>query len=127
MRVLLDTQALFCWYGEPSRLSKRASSIIEDGSNEILVSAATAWELAIKTAGGKLNALSLVTRFSEFLMEEGFVDLTIASSHAIRAGLLPAHHRDPFDRMLIAQAQAENLTVVSNDIVFDHYGVRRVW
>ena len=127
MRVLLDTQALFWWYGDPRRLPKRASSMIENGGNDILVSAATAWELAIKAAIRKVDALPLVMNFSQFLAEEGFSELMIASSHATRAGLLPLHHRDPFDRMLIAQAQAENLAIVSNDDVFDRYGVRRVW
>src|SRR5581483_5417814 len=104
MKVLLDSQALFWWYGEPAKLSRRANSTIIDGSNAIFISAATAWELSIKAALGKLNALELVMDFSTYVEEEGFIELPILTSHAIRAGLLPPHHKDPFDRLLVAQA-----------------------
>lgn len=127
MKVLLDAQALFWWYGEHRKISRLAKSIIEDGSNSVVVSACTCWELAIKAALGKLDAGPLITDLPELLDEDGFVDLPISISHACRAGLLPRHHKDPFDRMLIAQAQAENLAIVSNDVIFDHYGVRRLW
>ena len=101
--------------------------MIEDGENTILVSAATAWELAIKTAIGKLDALSLVIDLPRYLAEEGFEELPVSVSQATRAGLLPLHHRDPFDRLLAAQAQDLSIPVLSNDRLFDLYDVKRLW
>ncbi len=83
--------------------------------------------MSIKYALGKLNCGPLLDRFSEYMLEEGFVTIDIGIDHAIRAGSLPSHHRDPFDRMLVAQAQAESLWIVSSDEIFEHYGVRRIW
>lgn len=127
MKVLIDTQVLFWWHSDPSRLSRLASSILEDGSNILLVSAATAWELAIKTTLGKLDALSLVIDLGGFLAEEGFAELPITIQHATRAGLLPLHHRDPFDRLLVAQAQDLAIPIASSDRVLDRYDVKRLW
>lgn len=127
MKVLLDTQVLFWWYSEPAKLSKRATSTITDGSNTVFISAATAWELSIKAALGKLDALQLVMDFSTYLEEEGFVELPIAISHAIRAGLLPVYHKDPFDRLLVAQAQELSVPIVSSDQGLDSYGIIRIW
>lgn len=128
MRFLLDTHALLWWFTDDVSLSKRARSAIADVRNAAIVSAASAWEIAIKVRLGRLPGASpLVNSFGELLQREGFDLLAITADHAIRAGLLPGAHRDPFDRMLIAQAQAENLTLVSNETVFDRYGVRRLW
>ncbi|HKW18973.1 MAG TPA: type II toxin-antitoxin system VapC family toxin [Terriglobales bacterium] len=127
MKILLDSQVLFWWYSEPAKLSKRAGSMIHDGSNTVLISAATAWELSIKAALGKLDALQLVMDFSTYLEEEGFEELPIAISHAIRAGLLPIHHKDPFDRLLVAQAQELSVPMVSSDQGLDSYGIIRIW
>jgi PIN domain nuclease of toxin-antitoxin system len=127
MRVLIDTQVLFWWYSEPGKLSKRGSSIVADGSNTIFVSALIAWELAIKTAMGKLDALPLVIDLSPYIAEEGFAELPISISQATRAGLLPLHHRDPFDRLLVAQAQDLNIPIVSSDRLLDLYDVKRLW
>lgn len=127
MKVLLDTQVLFWWYSEPAKLSKRATPTITDGSNTVFISAATAWELSIKAALGKLDALQLVMDFSTYLEEEGFVELPIAISHAIRAGLLPVYHKDPFDRLLVAQAQELSVPIVSSDQGLDSYGIIRIW
>jgi PIN domain nuclease of toxin-antitoxin system len=127
MKALLDTHALLWWLESPTRLSRRARSVIEDQETTVLVSAACAWEIAIKSRSGNLEAGSLVADFSRELEEEGFTELPISAAHAIRAGLLEGPLRDPFDRMLIAQAQAENLSVISRDKWFDEYGVRRVW
>ena len=127
MKVLVDTQALFWWYGEPAKLSKRADSTIDDSDNTILVSAVTAWELSIKSALGKLNALQLVIDLSTYLEEEGFVELPIAVPHALRAGLLPPHHKDPFDRLLVAQAQELSIPILSSDRGLDEYDVIRIW
>ena len=127
MRILIDTQVLFWWYSEPLKLSRSAVSVIEDGSNVLLVSAATAWELAIKVTLGKLDALSLVIDLGGFLREEGFTELPITVPQATRAGLLPLHHRDPFDRILVAQAQDLGIPIVSSDRLLDRYDIKRLW
>lgn len=127
MRILIDTQILFWWYGFPHNLSKAAASAISDGSNTILISAAIGWELSIKSAIGKLNALPLVLDISNFLDEEGFIEFPITISHATRAGMLPLHHKDPFDRLLVAQALELNVPIVSSDQLLDDYGVIRIW
>lgn len=128
MDILLDTHTLLWWLADDPALSKRARSAIANTANTVLVSAASAWEFATKARLGKLpTALDLAADFVAYLERESFRTLAISPDHAIRAGLLPGPHRDPFDRMLIAQAQAENLTLISNEAVFNSYGVRRVW
>ena len=127
MRLLLDTHTLIWWATDDSALTSRARDRIA-GSEEVLVSAAAAWEMAIKVSLGRLpSAFDLVTNFEDSLRSRGFQVLAISAAHGIRAGLLPGPHKDPFDRVLIAQAQAENLAIVSSDQIFDRYGVRRVW
>jgi len=102
--------------------------LMVDKRNTIVVSAASAWEMATKVRLGRLPAASDITRnFEEYLTQSGFESLPVSAAHGIRAGLLPGPQRDPFDRMLIAQAQAENLTIVSNEMSFDRYGIRRAW
>ena len=128
MRVLLDTHTLLWWLAGDSALSRRARAVIADTGNSVVVSAASAWEIAIKVRLGKLpTAAGLVEDFARYIELEGFELLPISAGHAIRAGLLPGTHRDPFDRMLIAHAQAENLALVSNERLFDSYGIRRLW
>ncbi|HYL16483.1 MAG TPA: type II toxin-antitoxin system VapC family toxin [Terriglobales bacterium] len=127
MDVLLDTHALVWWLSDPQQLSKRASAIIASSDNAVMVSAATAWELAIKVNLGKLDALSFVIELGRHTVEEGFVELPINMQQATRAGLLPLHHRDPFDRLLVAQAQSLNIPILSADTVLDRYDVKRVW
>jgi PIN domain nuclease of toxin-antitoxin system len=128
MQALLDTHALLWWLSDEPALTKIARAIIADTNNLILVSAASAWEIATKIRLGKLpTAADLAEDFAGHLEREGFQMLAISWDHAIRAGLLPGPHRDPFDRMLIAQAQAENIPILSNEAPFDTYGVRRVW
>jgi len=127
VKVLLDTHTLVWWFGDAGKLSKRSASIISNSKNTVLISAASAWELAIKTNLGKLDALSLVMELSRHAAEEGFVELSISIDQATRAGLLPLHHRDPFDRLLVAQAQALNVPILSADTVLDRYDVKRVW
>jgi len=127
VRLLLDTHTWLWWVLGDSALSPAARAYIAKGS-EVLVSAASAWEMAIKVGLGRLPAaMDLVTDFEAELSKDQFQLLTITAAHGIRAGLLPGSHKDPFDRMLIAQAQAENLAIVSSDAIFDRYGVRRVW
>ncbi|MBV9268607.1 MAG: type II toxin-antitoxin system VapC family toxin [Acidobacteriaceae bacterium] len=128
MQVLLDTHALLWWLSDDPALTVRARKIISETKNLILVSAASAWEIATKVRLGKLpTAADLTSDFSGHLQREGFEMLAISWDHAIRAGVLPGPHKDPFDRMLIAQAQAENVPIVSNELLFDTYGIRRVW
>jgi PIN domain nuclease of toxin-antitoxin system len=128
VRVLLDTHALLWWLSDDLALSGSARRHVANTDNAIIVSAASAWEIATKVRLGKLvSAVELASDFMGYLEREGFETLSISPDHAIRAGLLPAWHKDPFDRMLIAQAQADSLPVVSNDEVFDEYGVRRIW
>lgn len=128
MRILLDTHALLWWLVDDPALSKRARRVISNTGNTVIVSAASAWEIATKVRLGKLpTAADLAADFVGQVEREGFENLSISADHAIRAGLAPGAHRDPFDRMLIAQAQAENLWLVSNETIFDSYGVRRIW
>ncbi len=127
MRLLLDTHTVLWWVNADPGLSPRARTAITQAS-EILVSAASAWEMAIKASLGRLPAaLDLLSDFEGALAKDGFRALPISAQHGLRAGFLPGPHKDPFDRMLIAQAQAENLAIVSSDSVFDAYGVRRLW
>ena len=128
MRLLLDTHALIWWMQESSSLSQPARNAIVSPASKISVSAASAWEIATKLRLGKLRvSTQIVEHFSEYLDSAGFTSLPVSAEHGVRAGLLPGDHKDPFDRMLIAQAQAENLAIVSNEAIFDHYGVRRIW
>jgi PIN domain nuclease of toxin-antitoxin system len=128
MRVLVDTHALLWAVTGDRQLSRRAHSVLASLDNEVFVSAASAWEVCTKFRLGKLpDAESLVSDFSRIIEQLGFYPLSISLEHAQRAGGLPGAHRDPFDRMLIAQAQAEDLPLVSNERLFDSYGVRRIW
>lgn len=128
MQVLLDTHALLWWLSDDAKLSRRARIVISATSNTVFVSAASAWEIATKVRLGKLpSGVELASDFDGHMEREGFLSLQISVEHAVRAGLLPGEHRDPFDRMLIAQAQAENLQLVSKEELFDGYGVRRLW
>ena len=128
MRVLLDTHALLWWLNDNSALPQTARKVIGREGNEVLVSAASAWEIATKVRLGRLESgADLVRDFVGYMDQEHFGQLPVSVEHATRAGLLPGPHKDPFDRMLIAQAQAENLPIVSNDAALDGYGVRRVW
>lgn len=128
MRVLLDTHALLWWLAGDERLSADARAVILDEANEVFVSAATAWEIATKVRLGKLpGAAPIAAELAEHIGGQGFAGLDITVAHGQRAGLLPGPHKDPFDRMLIAQAQAEGVVIVSNETLFDGYGIRRVW
>ena len=128
MRILLDTHALLWWLDGDVRLSRRARAAIGDVRTTCLVSAASAWEITTKARLGKLpGALEVAEDVGGCLRSQQFTALDITIDHAQRAGSLPGAHRDPFDRMLIAQSQAENLPLVSNDAVFDTYGIVRIW
>ena len=128
MQAILDTHALLWWLSDDPALTQSARTLIGEMKNVIYVSAASAWEIATKVRLGKLpSAVDLASDFTSFLERERFQILPISGEHAIRAGLLPGTHKDPFDRMLIAQAQAEDMLIVSNEKIFDAYGVRRLW
>lgn len=128
MQALLDTHALLWWLSDDPVLTRSARKIIAETNNELIVSAVSAWEIATKVRLGKLpTAADLAADFSTLIEREGFRLLAISAQHAIRAGLLPGPHKDPFDRMLIAQSQAENIPIISNENLFESYGVRRLW
>jgi PIN domain nuclease of toxin-antitoxin system len=128
LRVLLDTHAFLWWLDGDRHLSARARRIIADENNIVLVSAASAWEIATKVRIGKLpGATEVAADVPGCIAHQRFESLDITTLHAERAGRLPGDHRDPFDRMLAAQAQIENLPIVTNDEVFDAFAVTRVW
>ena len=128
MRLLLDTHAFLWWLAGNTRLPMSARRAIEDPDNDVIVSAASAWEIATKYRIGKLSEAAAVAQdVAGAIASQGFEELPITVEDAERAGRLPGPHGDPFDRMLIAQAVARGLVLVSIDRVFDKYGVRRVW
>ena len=128
MRVLLDTHAFLWWIYGDRRLSSRARAVLSTEENDVYVSAASAWEITTKARLGRLPfAPDVAADVLGSVLGQGFLPLDISTIHAQRAGALPEHHRDPWDRMLIAQAQAQGLALLSNDAVFDEYGISRVW
>ena len=128
MRLLLDTHAFLWWLAGSQRLSRSARRAIEDEVNDVLVSAASAWEITTKHRLGKLpEANQVALDVSGTIASQSFEELPISVDDAGRAGRLPGPHRDPFDRVLAAQALARDLVVVSTDPVFDRYAVRRLW
>ncbi len=122
-RLLLDTQAVLLALADDPNLAPSARSAIGDPANDVFVSAVSIWEIAIKRALGKLRA---PTGIAALVDESGFQELVVTSFHAEQAGGLPMHHRDPFDRMLVAQAQTEGLVIVTSDRRIPLYGVRTV-
>ena len=128
MRLLLDTHAFLWWSINDGRLSPAARRAIADDDNDVLISAASAWEITTKHRLGKLPGADLIAAdLAGAIANQGFDALAITVADAARAGALPGPHQDPFDRMLIAQALAHDLLVVSNESRFDWYGVRRLW
>lgn len=128
MRLLLDTHALLWWFTDDPRLSHGARELIGDMGNEILVSAASAWEIATKHRLGKLEeAAEAVIRFDELVAADGFSHLPVSHRHGLRAGSYRAEHRDPFDRMLAAQAEIESLPLITLDPVFKQFEIVTLW
>ena len=128
MKLLLDTHALIWWFNGDGRLSPAARLAIEDESNSVLVSAVSAMEITTKHRIGKLpQARTLAARFEQDVAAQGFDVLPISIAHSALAGRLVVDHRDPFDRLLIAQALLDGLTLVSNEQIFDAAGVSRLW
>lgn len=128
MRLLLDTHALIWWLAGEEALSSRAREAIADEANSIAVSAASAMEVATKFRIGKLpDAALLAQNFEAIIADQGFTELAITIHHALRAGEMNIAHKDPFDRLLIAQAQSEDMVLVSNEALFDGFAVKRLW
>ena len=128
MRLLLDTHALLWWLAGDTKLSARAKRSIADRRHEVFVSAASAWEVTTKHRIGKLpGAGPLAVDFARVIRSQGFSQLPITLDHAQVAGSLPGDHRDPFDRVLIAQAREERLALVSAEPLFDDFGITRIW
>jgi PIN domain nuclease of toxin-antitoxin system len=123
-RLLLDTHVLLWWRGDYKRIGPRSLTAIEDADTAVFFSAASIWEMAIKHAAGKLKMPANVVDTME---QRGFAELQVRSHHGLMAGALPPHHRDPFDRMLVAQAQSERLTLVTNDERISAYDVPVLW
>lgn len=127
MRLLLDTHALLWWF-QDSRLSMPAKRAITDPANEVFVSSASAWEIAIKQRAGKLLDAPAADRlFMEITGDERYQQLPITVPHALLAGSFQHAHRDPFDRMLCAQAQIEGLTLVTIDPLMAGFGISTFW
>jgi len=120
VKVLLDTHILLWWLADDEHLPARAAATIADPDTEVVVSAASAWEISVKQAAGRLDAPEDLL---DAVVANDFGMLAITAGHAIAAGRLPAHHADPFDRMLIAQARIEGFTLVSADRRYSDYEV----
>jgi PIN domain nuclease of toxin-antitoxin system len=128
VKLLIDTHTLFWSVDDPSKVSAAAMAAMQDPANDRLLSAATIWELAIKVGLGKI-ALSMPYRqWMETAINDLKLDvLPITVEYADRQSTLPPHHKDPFDRLMIAQALVDGIAVVSADVAFDPYGVTRLW
>jgi len=128
MRVLVDTHVYFWWVTDDRQLSEPARAAIANEDNQVIVSAVTAWELAIKVRFGKWpEAVELAANIDRELVADRFSPLAITMEHARVAGFLPSRHRDPFDRVLAAQAQVEVLPLLTADSVFEDFGVHVIW
>ncbi len=128
MRLLLDTHALLWWLAGDENLSASARTAVSEDANAIFVSAASTWEIATKHRLGKLpGANAIASDLAGAIKSQGFLGLPITIRHGEAAGARPGPHRDPFDRMLIAQSTLEDLMLVSNERAFDAYGVQRLW
>ncbi len=127
MKVLLDTHTVIWWFRDQAKLSPRALALIKDSRHTVMVSAASAFEIATKENMGKLDWRPFVADLDWWLEQAGFVAEPITVEQSVRAGLLPFHHREPFDRLLVAQSQSLNAPILSVDSVLDRYGVQRIW
>ncbi len=128
MKLLLDSHALIWAVDHPSKLSRNAKTQLEDSANELFVSAATIWEIAIKAGLGKLTPSSGYQLWIEQAIRDlGASVLPITVEYAAAQAQLPHHHRDPFDRMLVAQSLVANISLVSAEALLDNYGISRLW
>jgi PIN domain nuclease of toxin-antitoxin system len=128
VRLLLDTHTFLWWVADAPDLTRTARRAIAEAKNECLLSVASCWEMAIKVGLGKLKLTGKIERFiPEQMAANGIRELPIEVRHATRVSRLPFHHRDPFDRLLAAQALDEEIAIVSADPIFRRYGVKRIW
>ena len=128
MNLLLDSHVLLWWLANDPRLSSEAIQAISNSENGIFVSVASLWEMSIKHAAGKLPEYAVLGSSAEAIVQQqGFWVMPIVYKHAYAAANLPTHHRDPFDRLLIATAQTEAMTLISVDEVFGEYEVKVLW
>lgn len=128
LTYLLDTCALLWWWSTPERLSARALALIKDPENRYLVSSASAWEVATKFRIGKYpEGAQVIKDWENRLLEDGFEELPIGFKHGLKAGTLPGDHRDPFDRMLAAQALLADLTILTCDPEIEGLGAKTAW
>jgi PIN domain nuclease of toxin-antitoxin system len=129
LRILLDTHVFLWWVSERgARVSERAREILSDGATEAAMSIASVWELAIKAGSGRIDLPDAIERYvPDRLRHHGFELMSIDLAHALRAGALPRIHGDPFDRMLIAQAQVEGLPIMTADPAISRYDVETIW
>jgi PIN domain nuclease of toxin-antitoxin system len=127
VKLLLDTHAAIWALDSPDRLGHHGRQLVAHPANEILISAVVPWEIAIKMNSGKMPPHVLATDFLRVIHEMGFTFIEIHPLHAIRSGLLPLYHRDPFDRLLAAQSLELGVPLISIDTIFDRYGVERIW
>ena len=128
MKVLLDTHAFLWWITEDQRLSERAREVISDGGNELFFSVASGWEIAIKAGLGRIEIPKPIARFLMDQLRLNRIEvLAIQLSHALCIYELPLHHRDPFDRMLVCQAQVEKMPILTSDAAFAGYDLEVVW
>jgi PIN domain nuclease of toxin-antitoxin system len=127
MTFLLDTHTFLWLLREPALLPIAVKRVAEDSRNALVLSIVTPWEMAIKVNLGKLDAAGILTNFERFAEQSGYNMIETTVRQVIRGGRLPQHHRDPFDRLLVAQALDLRIPIVSKDRVFDLYGVKRIW
>ncbi|MDP8972784.1 MAG: type II toxin-antitoxin system VapC family toxin [Actinomycetota bacterium] len=128
MRLLLDTHAFLWWIGDDPRLSERAREVFSDGNNDLIFSAASGWEIAIKARLGRLRVPGDLSAYLFGQLTENYISvLPVQLSHALRVHALPDHHRDPFDRLLVAQAIVEETPLLSADPWIARYPVEVVW
>lgn len=131
MRVLLDTHTFLWWIDNDARLSASVDAFIRNGTNEVLFSAASSWEIAIKAQLGKLALPTNTANLEQFILEQvaknDFTVLPIQVEHTLAVYRLPLHHRDPFDRILVAQSQVENVPILSDDPLIRQYEAQVIW
>lgn len=127
MNYLLDTYTFLWLLTEPEKLPAHVQAILAAPATTLALSLVTPWEMAIKTGIGKLDAGEILDHFEAVVRQGRFTMLETTVPHVVRAGLLPLHHRDPFDRLLVAQSLELRIPIISRDPVFDRYGVERIW
>jgi PIN domain nuclease of toxin-antitoxin system len=127
MKVLLDTHAFLWAVAEPEKLSKQAARVIEDQANQLLLSAASLWEIVLKTQAGKLQLPEAPRFLAEHMAQLGIEPLPVEAGHVLALLSLPRHHRDPFDRLLVAQCQTEHVPIVTANKEIRRYPVQTIW